>query len=113
MLVCIYYSPYTCSRTGGDGACNGGSYACDTNDLSDDIDSGYVCTGSGTQTIGSTTYYSSSGYTSCTGTGSPYTCQRVQTRYSCDGSGASSGPSEGTVTYNIAYHFPGIRITVL
>ena len=96
-------SPYRCQRKYDQYRC-GATHTCnyDTGtDGTSNIATGNVCTGSGTQTAGSTTYYSSSAYTSCSGSGSPYSCQRLQTRYSCDGSGGTQGTNEGTVTYNI------------
>ena len=87
-------SPYKCQRKGGDGNCYAG--VCDTNHRIGNITSGYVCTGSGTETTGSNTYYASvSTYNKCGGVGAPYSCQKGRDKLACDGFGGIAGPDVG------------------
>ncbi|MFH1770127.1 MAG: hypothetical protein ABH828_01070, partial [archaeon] len=90
-------SPYKCSRTGADGLCDGAG-ACDTNDASENIASGYVCTGSGAETAGSTTYYASvDSDDRCSNSANPDVGLGNPTHdvFACDGSGGVSGPDVG------------------
>ena len=92
-------SPYKCERQGGDGNCYSG--VCDTSHRTGNIASGYVCTGSGDQTVGSSTYYSSlSEYNGR----SADKCDKKKDNLACDGSGGIAGPDVGDVlAYVVAY----------
>lgn len=92
-------SPYKCQRLGADGDCAGGSYACDNNDATFNIASGSVCTGSGTSTVGTSTFYAFSDTSDrCSGTGiSDGFGDRVYDVFACNGANAQ-GPDVGDKT---------------
>jgi len=101
-------SPYQCKRKADIFRCNGTGYNdtdcnSDIGDVEGNITSGYVCTGSGTETLGSNTYYSSlSVFNGCAGAGSPYSCQKKQDKLACDGAGGNTGPDVGDNVANVA-----------
>lgn len=93
-------SPYKCQKTGPDGNCNGAG-ACNSGGNTVNVANNYVCTGSGTETAASTTYYafSDAAYTSCSAPTSPTTGFGTQLKnvYGCNGANGQ-GSSVGTLS---------------
>jgi hypothetical protein len=96
-------NPYTCQKKRDQLRCNGATHACSV-DVGDDVGnvaSGNVCTGSGTETAGSSAYYSSQDAPDrCSAPSDPNTGfgDRVYDVFACDGSGGVSGPDVGDRT---------------
>ncbi|MFP4524182.1 MAG: right-handed parallel beta-helix repeat-containing protein [Candidatus Woesearchaeota archaeon] len=86
----------SCVRRGGDGFCEGGSYSCDTDDATENIDSGYVCTGSGSVTAVSQTDYCDYAETCDEGD-----CSATEYFRSCDGSGSCRTDNTDSATNTI------------
>lgn len=85
----------TCTRRGGDGACEGGTYSCDENDRVENIASGYVCTG-----LGNTTVVSSMNYCYYDESCDAGECSATKWWTSCNGSGSCRLPSDHTDSHS-------------
>lgn len=83
-----------CVRRGADGYCDG-SGACDTNDRTQNIASGYVCTGSGSKTA-----VSSSNYCNYDENCDNGDCSATEWFTSCNGAGSCRGAGDHTNSYS-------------